>query len=45
MVKVLIFREKYTAPKMEADVLAPEILCESPTSELENPGYGEPWTF
>lgn len=45
MVKVLIFREKYTAPKMEADVLAPEILCESPTGDLETPGMGDPWSF
>ncbi|MBR5906378.1 MAG: hypothetical protein IKZ51_08025 [Bacteroidales bacterium] len=45
MVKDFFFREKYIAPKTEAEAMAPDILCESPEADLEIVGEGDPWTF
>ena len=39
-------REKYTAPWLEAEELAPDSLCDSSaSSDLEDVGQGDPWTF
>lgn len=40
-------REKYTAPWLETEELAPDILCDSNDfpSGLEDVGEGDSWTF
>ena len=41
-------REKYITPRIEADEMAPDILCDSLVQgggELEGVEEGDPWTF
>ncbi len=45
MTKKLLFRELYTAPVTETEEMAPDILCESASADLEIVEEGEPWTF
>lgn len=40
-------REKYTVPQLEAEEMAPDSLCvtSDPTSDIEEVGQGDPWSF
>ena len=43
MVKRFILREKYIAPKLEAEQTVPDILCDSAGGDIELVDEGDPW--
>ena len=43
MVKRFILREEYITPQLEAEEMAPDILCDSAGGNIELIDEGDPW--